>query len=430
MTASGSGSSPAIETTLMELPITKQPDNSRIAGSQAEATVPARPVLLVADDDEGVRAALEVVFESAYEVLVAADGQRALDLIACRAVDVVILDLNMPGLSGIETLENIKRQDPWVEVIILTGQATLESARQALQFGAFAYLNKPFEMKEGRNTVERALNRRRQIQSWQALELELRQRQIEQEIERVKSEIYATVIHDLNSPLTTALGLLDMMRLDLQTGQLNLSQVDQYVHDARTQLDFCAAIIKRYLNFMRQPTGQKAASDLTQVMEDLRKLIRVHPAVRQNRLLIHVPDEQLQLRVNGLDLLQVLLNLTVNALQSSENNHHVEVYCRHLPPDLVARTIKTGVNDAYLFGERLADERPMVSITVQDDGAGIPASILPSVLSAYYTTKAAGIGTGLGLSVVQRIISANDGALHIHSVPGEGTAFTVFFPLA
>lgn len=391
---------------------------------------PALPVLLIVDDDEGVRASTRVIFRDSFKVVEAPDGARGLDMIASLPVDVVILDLNMPGLSGIETLESIKRQDPWVEVIILTGLATLESARQAVQFGAFAYLNKPFEMREGRRTVERALHRRRQIQSWQALENELKQRQVEQEIERVKSEIYATVIHDLNTPLTTALGLVEMIRTDVKDGVVEGEILAQSLKDTQHQLDFCAAIIRRYLNFMRRPAGGRASAELGLVMEDLRKLIRVHPAVKRNRLLVHIPDEVLRVAINGLDLLQVLLNLTVNALQASDQNHHVEVYCRHLPPDGSARALKSGVHDAYLFGERLAEGLPMVSITVQDDGPGIPAGIMASVFGSYFTTKEAGSGTGLGLTVVQRIIGTNQGALHLHSVPGEGTAFTVFFPLA
>jgi len=92
--------------------------------------------------------------------------------------------------------------------------------------------------------------------------------------------------------------------------------------------------------------------------------------------------------------------------------------------------LSTGTHDLILFGERLAAGKPMVSVTVQDDGAGIPREDLPKVFESFNTTKDAGQGTGLGLTVIQRIVDENLGVLHVHSVVGEGTAFTVLFPVA
>ena len=131
-------------------------------------------------------------------------------------------------------------------------------------------------------------------------------------------------------------------------------------------------------------------------MGDLKNLVRVHPAVKHNQLLIHPPDERVALAVNGVDLLQVLLNLTVNALQASEQRHHVELYCRLWPAGTSVPALGNGENDLFFFGERLATGRPLASITVQDDGAGIPARELPRIFQSFHTTKRAGQGTGLG----------------------------------
>ncbi len=409
-----------------------QPQPAVLSGIGVEPgrVLPPKPVLLIVDDDEGVRAALHVIFEHDFEVVLAGDGHAALAKVSNRQVDVVTLDLDLPELTGIEVLEQLKQHDPLIEVIILTGQATLETARQALQLGAFAYLTKPFETPECRRVMQSALARRRQMLAWRALELELQRRKVEQEIERAKSEIYATVIHDLNSPLTTAIGLLELLRLDLELRPVDLAQTEQQVRDACLQLKFCSGIIKRYLGFMRRAPGQAASSDLGEVLLDLKNLVRVHPAAKLNRLLVHVPDERLVLGINGVDLLQVLLNLTVNALQASEQRHHVEVYCRPRAEGAALAGLSNGTNDLFVFGERLVAGRPMVSITVQDDGAGIPPASLPLVFQSFHTTKQPGQGTGLGLTVIQRIVDENAGALHVHSVVGEGTAFTVFFPIA
>ncbi len=401
-----------------------------VAGAGTASDPVRKPVLLIIDDDEGVRAALSVIFEQEFEVGATSSGREALAFVGSRTADVVTLDLDLPELTGIEVLERLKQHDPLMEVVILTGQATLETARQAIQLGAFAYLTKPFETQECRRVMRAALERRHKMLGWRALELELQRRQVDQEIERAKSEIYATVIHDLNSPLTTAVGLLEMLRLDLGARAMPPGDVAEQLNDACLQLKFCMGIIKRYLGFMRHAPGQAPVAEVGEILTDLKNLVRVNPAVRHNKLLVHVPDERLRVALNGVDLLQVLLNLTINALQASEQKHHVEVYCRHWPAGTTTNSLGSGPNDFCCFGERVTTGRAMASITVQDNGVGIPVSELPQVFKSYHTTKSPGQGTGLGLTVIHRIVAESGGALHVHSVVGEGTAFTVFFPLA
>ncbi len=415
----------------MNAHLSSKTQNESPAGAQAVAA-PARPVLMIVDDDDGVRLSLRVLFSPDYEVLVADSGLQALGLVQGQSIDVAIVDLSMPGMSGIQLLEQLKRFDASIEVIILTGQGSLETARQAISLGASGYLTKPFELNEGRATVIRALNRRRQTLAWHDLERELQLRKREEELTRVKSEIYASVIHDLNSPLTATIGLLELLHYDVDTAQrcggLDLKQAWQNVQDARAQLGFCASIIQRYLKDMRRSENEPATADLAVVLSDLKRMIRVYPATKNNQCVIHVPDEPMVVRANGLDLLQGFINLTLNALQASENKLHIEIYCRHLPAGQTLREPESTPNDTFLFAERLAEGGPMVSVTVQDDGAGIHPEVLTRVFDRYYSTKEPGHGTGIGLSVVQRVMAENNGAIHLHSVPGEGTAFTVFLP--
>lgn len=401
---------------------------SQTGPAQNQPVAPELPRLLIIDDDEGVRAAVKVISQIEFQVYTASSGETGLKFLRDQPVDVITLDLDLGDMNGIRVLEQIKQINPLIEVIILTGHATLETAREALQLGAFGYLTKPFQTQECRTCLRKALDRRRQMLAWKSLEFELEKRQVEQDIARTKSEIYATVIHDLNTPLTTATGLVELMLMDFDAAG-DKGNVSQQLRDVSHQLRFCTDIIKRYLGFMRRTPGQAARAELADVLTDLKKLIRTHAAVKQHRLLVHVPDEQHTVAVNGLDLLQVLLNMTVNALQASEQNHHVEVYCRHWPGGSNAHSLGQGPNDYYLFSERLTAGNSMVSVTVQDDGSGIPAESLPKVFDSFHTTKSTGQGTGLGLTVIHRIVDENKGALHVRSVVGEGTAFTVFFPL-
>src|SRR5205807_4641403 len=119
-----------------------------------------RPVILVVDDDPGVRESFRLILEDHYDVLDVPDGPRALDVVRSAHVDLVLLDIRLPGMDGIEVLERIKALDESVEVILVTAVKTVRTAVAAMKLGAFDYLTKPFEEDELLSLVRRALERR------------------------------------------------------------------------------------------------------------------------------------------------------------------------------------------------------------------------------------------------------------------------------
>src|SRR5204862_4319781 len=120
----------------------------------------ARPVVLVVDDDAGVRESFRLTLEDHYDVVDVPDGLRALDAVRASQVDLVLLDIRLPEMDGIEVLERIKAIDEGVEVILVTAVKTVRTAVAAMKLGAFDYLTKPFEEDELLSLVRRALARR------------------------------------------------------------------------------------------------------------------------------------------------------------------------------------------------------------------------------------------------------------------------------
>jgi len=120
----------------------------------------ARPVILVVDDDPGVRESFRLILEDHYDVLDVPDGPRALDVISASQIDLVLLDIRLPGMDGIEVLERIKALDEGIEVILVTAVKTVRTAVAAMKLGAFDYLTKPFEEEELLSLSRRALERR------------------------------------------------------------------------------------------------------------------------------------------------------------------------------------------------------------------------------------------------------------------------------
>jgi two-component system, NtrC family, response regulator AtoC len=120
----------------------------------------ARPVVLVVDDDPGVRESFRLILEDHYDVTDVPDGPTALDVVRASAVDLVLLDIRLPGMDGIEVLERIKALDEGIEVILVTAVKTVRTAVAAMKLGAFDYLTKPFEEDELLSLSRRALERR------------------------------------------------------------------------------------------------------------------------------------------------------------------------------------------------------------------------------------------------------------------------------
>lgn len=120
-----------------------------------------RPTVLVVDDERGPRESLRMILEPAHRVVLAESGSEALETLRTTAVDLVTLDLNMPGLRGDELMGILRRDFPQVEVVVITGYGTLETATQGIRHGIADYLQKPFDVVQVTGAVTRALERRR-----------------------------------------------------------------------------------------------------------------------------------------------------------------------------------------------------------------------------------------------------------------------------
>jgi CheY-like chemotaxis protein len=211
------------------------------------AIPPSKPVLLVVDDDSGPRQALQIVFGDEFEVVLAENGRQAIQLFRQYAVEVAILDIKMPGMTGIEVLDKLKSIDQDVQVLMLTGFETVETAKQALRLGACDYISKPFNLNELKSSVAAALKRRTFAHTLRAaarklreLQEEIRCQKVETEIARTKGDIYASIIHDINGPLTVISGFIELINYRLVTADIvenqPLAQVKDHIDHISRQV--------------------------------------------------------------------------------------------------------------------------------------------------------------------------------------------------
>jgi signal transduction histidine kinase len=395
-----------------------------------------RGTLLVVDDEDGPRQSLRVIFKDEYDILMAEDGPTAIDLVQKHPVDVAVLDIRMAGMSGIEVLERLKYVKPDIEVIMMTAFETTDTIRQALRLRACDYINKPFDLATIRAAVSQAMQRRTleseihsSAEKVQELLSELQNQKVEEQIAKTRGDIYASIIHDINGPLTVISGFVQVLNQRLnRNARLEMEDLE-FIKDRlriiARQVSNCVEISRRYLGFLRRQSEEAPRVSVNQLFKDLEQLVRVHPARGENEFSTQPMPEDLGVKMNGTDVIQILLNLSVNAFQCSPMPHSVEVGGEILRAPLDLTRFKDGPNDRLLNVESMDNTAPLVKLWVRDTGPGIPPEVLPKIFQPYFTTKGPRQGTGLGLNIVQRLIKEGKGALHVHTQSGEGTTFTI-----
>ena len=365
-----------------------------------------RGVLLIVDDEDGPRQSLRVIFKDEYDLLMAEDGPTAIELAQKHPVDVAVLDIRMAGMSGIEVLERLKFVNPEIEAIMITAFETTDTIRQALRLRACDYINKPFDIATIRGAVAQAMQRRvlegeihNSAEKVQELLTELQNQRIEEQIAKTRGDIYASIIHDINGPLTVISGFVQVLGQRLnRTSEMEMEDLE-FVKDRlriiARQVGNCIEISRRYLGFLRRQSDEHAPRvSVNQLLKDLEQLMRVHPSVQENEFGITPLAEDAGVKINGTDLIQILLNLAVNAFQCVPQKHRVEIGGEILRTSLDLSKIKDTPNDRLLNVEGADNTLPVVKLWVRDDGPGIPPEVLPKIFQPYFTTKARARGPG------------------------------------
>jgi len=411
--------------------------------SNPAAETPRRKgTLLIVDDEDGPRLSVQLIFKNDYDILLAADGPTAIKLAEQHRVDVAVCDIKMQGMSGIEVLERLKFVDPGIEVIMMTAFETTETIRKALQLRACDYVNKPFDVARMREIVSGAMQRRTleseiltNSEKLRQLTDELQNYKVQQQIAQTRGDIYASIIHDINGPLTVISGFLQMINQRITSVEQPSTKDLDFTRDklkvVTRQVTNCIEISRRYLHFLRKQADDTAPRvGVNQLLADLNHLLRVHPALLDNQFEITPLTEDIGARMHGTDFIQAVLNLVVNAFQCSPHPHRVGITGRVLRAPLDLAEFKDTPETRLINVEGLNNTAPLLELSVTDDGPGISPEILPKIFDTYFTTKGPRQGTGLGLNIVLRLVRDAGGALHVKSQYGRGTVFTLFLPAA
>jgi two-component system, NtrC family, sensor kinase len=404
--------------------------------------------ILVVDDEMPVRNLFAAYLGESYSCETAADAQEALRRLAAEPFALVISDVNMPGLSGVELLRKIREHYQDTAVIMVSGIDRTQRVLDAVRLGASDYLLKPCDLGVLELSVERALERRALLRDARHYKQDLERRNAElarrqAELERLQAQIVhnekmvslgqlaAGVAHELNNPAGFIYGNMDVLREcfaglerllafydsaalppDVARGAESLKAEIDYEHtleDLHSIVDDCAGgaerirdVVQNLRTFSRLDEAEFKKVDIHEGIDStIRLLSRFYSS--GHLTLIRDYGELPVVDCYAGQLNQMWMNLLANAAQAVGERGEVRVTTR-------------------LDGDT-------VRVTVSDTGPGIAAEHLNKIFDPFFTTKPVGEGTGLGLSITYGIVERHGGTISVESREGSGAAFTVVLPV-
>ena len=390
-------------------------------------------VLVVDDAKEIVSLLTHTLRNQGYEALPAYSGPEALNIAAAERPDAILLDIMMPGMDGLEVCRRLKgdAQLGLIPIVLATAKGSDEDIVHGLDAGADDYVTKPFNpwvlAARLRAAIRVKQSRDLLSQANEKLLVEIRERKQAEESLRKKDEalrqsqkleamgrLAAGVAHEFNNFLLAIVGFTEAIMEKLRPEDAPY----QYSKRILEVAGRAAAITRQLLGFSRHLRLERKAVDANQVVTDLAELVR--PILGKHvELSVTLGADRATVHADGESLQQALLNVCLNARDSMPNGGKLSIS--------TANAITNTTNPEH---GAAAESAQSVLVSVADTGCGMPPEVLEHIFEPFYTTKAVGQGTGLGLAMVHGIVQQHAGTIQVSSELGKGTAFTICLPLS
>ena len=428
-----------------------------------------QPQILLMEDErvlaQGFQMALK---EEGFVVDLAMTGQDALDTMCRKEYDLIVADLRMPDMDGMEVVKRAKDDSPETRVIVVTGYANIESALEAFQSGVCDYLSKPLTEAEFIEAVNKALQEKGGPPAEEHCHPETGQEKLLQKIDVVRAlksaedkdgafyektaylralpvrhdiagnqgppvahkkagpefadmpdlfhqdkmislgRLAASVVHEINNPLSGILNyirlMINIMGRSTAPASAEKEKFLRYLTVVESEVGRCSSIVSNLLAFSRKPAAQHGEVNIPELL---------HKCIMLSQHKLELENLSVKTRMdspipdvwgNFNQIQQCIINLIFNAIDAMDKGGTLTLACRY------------------------DDRENMVEIRVEDDGCGIAEEVRRKIFEPFFTTKNEGKGLGLGLATVCRIIEQHKGNIDVASEPGKGTIFTIRLP--
>jgi len=365
--------------------------------------------VLVIDDEPGMRLGVERTLDGQtmefwgtdqvqISVKSAGTGQEGVEKIRAEKPDILFLDYKLPDINGLEVIEQLGDLAKDIIIIMITAYASIEVAIDATRKGAYDFLPKPFTPNElkivARKAVERILLARKNLQ-------------LAEEKKQVRFEFIRVLGHELKAPLAAVEGYLDLMK-EKTLGE-NLDDYDTILRRSALRLNQMRKLIVDLLDMTKIESGKKDRNlseiNLKEAAENAIELAGPSASARNIVISLRSPDH-LPLMADTGELDMIFNNLISNAVKYNREGGKVFVVIEDLPEKILISVSDTGIGMSEEEQKRLFKE-----------------------FSRIRNAKTADIlGSGLGLSILKRLVELYEGEISVSSVPDEGTTFKVEIP--
>lgn len=404
--------------------------------------------VVIVDDDREVRLSLqEILAESGYEAHTFDNGDDALSYLVGQGADLVLTDIRMPGMNGMELLDSILAVKADIPVILMTAFADIDMTVMAIKIGAFDFIFKPYDVGYMLKSVEKGVTFRRlrlaELQHHEDLERAVEARTCElqkahalllqNEKMALVGQIAAGVAHEINNPLgfiscnleslrkfservlvflmaqsesiakycpSEELTRIDELRTKAHINRI-VDEIPEMVAESLEGVGRIKEIVSNLKGFARIDDKEFIAASINDIINKALNIVRNE--LKYVATMVTDFGDISPLKCLPNQLAQVYMNLLVNAAQAIEGHGEIRI--------------------------RTWQEEGNVFVSISDSGCGIPDEVKGHIFEPFFTTKDVGKGTGLGLPICYDIIHKHSGEIQVSSIVGTGTTFTIRLPL-
>lgn len=369
--------------------------------------------ILVVDDEPGIRAGVERILRNFkvdfpfmdemydFTVLEAETGERGIEIIESEKPDIVLLDNKLPGIQGVEVLEYVRGKKYDIVVVMITSYASLELAVKATHDGAYDFIPKPFTPQELKSSLENISKQ---------LYLKRMTRKMKNEGKQVRFQFLSVLSHELKAPLNAVEGYLGIMK-ERQLGP-NFDDYNEVIDRSIKRLHGMRNLIMDLLDLTKIESGKANQKiehcDLVNIVRGSIDIMMPYAIQKDVEISLNAP-EKLMKYVDPDEIEIIFNNLISNAIKYNKDGGTVEI-------------------DIY---EDTSAKK--TTLCVSDTGIGIKEEDKERLFGDFVRIKTAETkniaGSGLGLSIVKKIVELNKGEITVGSVPDKGSVFTVILPI-
>ena len=376
--------------------------------------------ILVTDDNMATLKTLSAGLEDmGYRVTTASSGQEALRLIGKQPFNIVIADIRLPDISGLEILEMAKELNPETAVIMITGHASIETAVNAINEGAYAYILKPVAMNELETIIKNALREQRLLIENRKLVESLQQsnRRLEEtnraleQVSQAKSDFMAKMSHELRTPLNSIIGFSEVLLGKMSP--VDQATRDEFLNYIHVSAEHLLHLINSILDLSKIESGKMSLElsefDLAMLLEDVKITVLPMLTTKKQTLEIEIGEGITSIFADEAKMRQIFLNLISNAHKFTPTEGKIKVICR-------------------------LETSHLLQCSVIDNGIGISLQDQQRIFEEFGQVKtnpnARRQGVGLGLSIAKRLVELHGGKIWVISEVGRGSTFTFSIPIA